>query len=146
MRKSNMPSFFLLRLVLVLACLPPIIIGIVATISGQQVAKIARFLSQAAVTMSPEFNYLLKPLGLYVAMFGCLMAYTIFDPIKNRAIITWGAILLFFRGVQRLSLTKELHKLFDIPIALNILHSLYLFLVALIIWLLRPKKEASRKS
>jgi uncharacterized membrane protein len=128
------------------AALPPIIIGLIATISGKGVARISGTLSQTSLTITPEFNYLLKPLGLYVAMFGCLMAYATLDPVKNRVIITWGSIVFLLRALQRLSLTRELYKLFNIPMTLNVLHCVYLAFIALVLWLLRPKVKPYHSS
>lgn len=141
MKRFTLPPFFFLRLALAVACLPPMIIGMAGAISGEYAAKVGEILSRASIPVTPEINYFAKPLGLYVFMFGCLLAYTIIDPVKYRAVITWGAILFFLRGIQRLSLTPELHRLFGVPVALNILHGSYLIALALALWLLRPKKE-----
>lgn len=134
------PPYLLLRLVLLLVCVPPLTYGIAAVISGALVVKITAILSQGAVTLTPELDYLLKPLGLYLLAFGVLMAYAIVDPAKNRPIITWGAIVLFLRAIQRLVLTRELHDLFDIPVGLNLAHVGYLALMGSILLLLRPRK------
>jgi hypothetical protein len=69
-----------------------------------------------------------------------LMAYAIIDPAKNRAIITWGALVLLLRAMQRLLLSRILHDLFDIPIERNLVHVGYLALMAFILLALRPKK------
>jgi hypothetical protein len=141
MKRFTLLPFFFLRLVLVVASLPPMIIGLAGIISGEYAARVGAILSRAAIAVTPEINYFVKPLGLYVFMFGCLMAWAIIDPVKYRAVIAWGAILFFLRGIQRLSLTPELHRLFGVPVALNILHGSYLISLALTLWLLRPKKE-----
>jgi len=41
--------------------------------------------------MTSELDYARKPLGIYVAMVGALLLYTIVDPVRYRAVVTWGA-------------------------------------------------------
>jgi hypothetical protein len=132
-------SYVLLRVVLALASIPPLLFGLGATISGKYAARYAAVLSRASVTLTPQLNYLLKPLGLYVMMFGVLMGYAMVYPSESSPIIAWGAAVLFLRAIQRLVITRELQKLFNIPLRLNLLHCAYLFLLALTLILLRPK-------
>jgi hypothetical protein len=123
--------------------MPPLVYGTAAVVSGAHIVSITALLSSGSVTLTPELDYLLKPLGLYVFMFGALMAYAIFDPLKNRAIITWGALVLFLRAMQRLFLANTLHDLFGIPIGRNLVNVGYLALMALILLVLRPKRNAN---
>jgi hypothetical protein len=123
--------------------MPPLVYGTAAVVSGAHIVAITALLSSGSVTLTPELDYLLKPLGLYVLMFGALMAYAIFDPLKNRAIITWGALVLFLRAMQRLFLTNTLHDLFGIPIGRNLVNVGYLALMAFILLVLRPKRNAN---
>lgn len=132
--------YWLLRIVLLIVAVPPLVFGLAAAISGDFVVKIAGVFSRAAIVLTPEIDYLLKPLGLYVLMFGALMAYAAVDPVKNRVIITWGGVVLFLRAVQRLVLTAELSDLFLIPVGLNLVHVAYLASLSLVLLLLRPKR------
>jgi hypothetical protein len=132
-------SYVLLRVVLAVASIPPLLFGLGATISGKYAARYAAVLSRASVRLTPELNYLLKPLGLYVMMFGVLMGYAMIFPAESSSIITWGAAVLFLRAIQRIVISRELQKLFNIPVGLNLLHCAYLFLLALTLVLLRPK-------
>jgi hypothetical protein len=72
-------------------------------------------------------------------MFGVLMGYATVYPSESSSIIAWGAAVLFLRAIQRLVITRELQKLFKIPVGLNLLHFAYLLLLALVLTLLRPK-------
>jgi hypothetical protein len=71
-------------------------------------------------------------------MFGALLLYTIVDPPRYRAVITWGARLLIGRGVQRLLIAGELHELFAIPFARNLAHVAYLCALGTTLLVLRP--------
>jgi len=132
-------SYRFLRGVLVLVALPPIVEGIAGATNGTWVAKWYSFSSRATVTLTPEMNYLLKVLGIYLMLFGALMAYASTDPKQHRSLITLGAIVLLLQAFQRLSLTGELHELFNVPIWLNLFHGMYLLLLALALLWLRPK-------
>jgi heme A synthase len=73
-------------------------------------------------------------------MTGALLLYAVGDPARHRAIITWGALLLFARGLQRLLITGELHEVFAVPVGLNVLHSVYLLVVSATLLALRPRR------
>jgi len=88
--------------------------------------------------MTPEPDYARKPLGIYVAMVGALLLYTIVDPVRYRAVVTWGALLLIGRGVQRLLIAGELHDLFAIPFERNLVHVVYLCALGTTLLVLRP--------
>jgi hypothetical protein len=107
---------------------------------------ITGLLSGARYTLTPELDYARKPLGIYVAMFGALLLYTSVDPVRYRAVITWGAVLLIARGLQRLAIAGELHELFAIPFARNLLHVVYLCALGTALLLLRPPAAARQAS
>ena len=124
---------------LILVAFPPIVEGIAGVTNGTWVASWYSFSSGATVALTPEMNYLLRVLGIYLMTFGALMVYASTDPKRHRPLITLGAIVLLLRGCQRLSLTQESHELFNVPIWLNLLHGMYLVLLALALFWLRPK-------
>ena len=105
--------------------------------------KITGLLSQGTVVLTPELQYLLKPLALYIMMFGALLIYAALDPEKYRAIVIWGALVFLLRGLQRFLVTEELNRLFEIPQTLNLIHVGYLFLLAVSLRLLCPKPQRS---
>lgn len=127
-----------LRGLLLVAALPAVVWGAAAMVSAELVAGLTSALSLASVRPTPEINYLLKPLGLYLVMFGFALLYAATDPVRNRAIVTWGAWILLLCGAQRLWLTWELHRLFAIPVALNLIHVAYLVAMGSALLLLRP--------
>ena len=128
-----------LRLALLLAGVVPRLYGLAAMLDARLLKDITGLLSRASYTMTPELNYARKPLGIYVAMFGALLLYTIVDPVRHRAVITWGALLLIGRGLQRLVIAEELEALFAIPAGRNLAHVVYLCALGTTLLLLRPK-------
>ena len=127
-----------LRLVLLLAGVVPLLYGVAALLDARLLMDITGLLSRASYAMTPELNYARKPLGIYVAMFGALLLYTLVDPVRYRAVITWGALLLIARGLQRLVIGAELNELFAIPVARNLVHVVYLCALGTTLLLLRP--------
>jgi hypothetical protein len=134
----------LLRVVLLVAGSVPLLYGLAAMLDGGVLVEISGTLSGASFTMTPELNYVRKPLGIYVAMFGALLVYTTVDPIRYRAVITWGALLLIARGLQRLVISTELNQLFGIPLGLNLVHVIYLCVLGTTLLVLRPNSLEDR--
>ena len=136
------PRHVPVRVALVVAGLSPVLWGTAAMLDGRVLVEMSGVLSRASWTMTPEVDYLRKPLGIYVAMAGALLLYAAVDPVRHRAIVTWGALLLLGRGVQRVAMTSELHQVFAIPTAVNVLHGVYLLAVGATLLALRPRRVA----
>lgn len=131
-------SYRLLQVALVVAGIPPLGFGLAAMIDAKYVQRIIRTFSGAVARPTAELNYLLKPLGVYLVAFGVMLLVAMADPARYRSLIVLGSVVLFARGVQRLMLTKELNRLFQIPVAVNIRHCIYLFSIAATLFFLRP--------
>ena len=56
-------------------------------------------------------------LGCYIIAFGFMMAITAWDPIKNRAMLTVGIILVALRLIQRLVFMEKVIDTFQMTIA-----------------------------
>ena len=54
--------------------------------------------------------FLARMLGVYLVAFGVAMALAAWDPIKNRAILSIGAILVALRTLQRLVQADDLQQ------------------------------------
>lgn len=131
-------SYPLLRIALTVAAIPPIGFGVAAMIDARHVQSIIRLFSGALATPTPELNYLLKPLGIYLIAFGLMLLVAMMDPVRHRTLITLGSLVLLARGLQRLSLGSELNRLFHISAEVNFSHGAYLLLMAGILLVLRP--------
>ena len=64
----------------------PLLYGVAALLDARLLMDVTELLSRASYTMTPELNYARKPLGIYVAMVGALLLYTIVDPVRYRAV------------------------------------------------------------
>jgi hypothetical protein len=130
--------------VLFVAGVVPLLYGLAALADARLLMDVTGLLSGASYPMTPELNYARKPLGIYVAMFGALLLYTIVDPVRHRAVVTWGALLLIARGLQRLVIAGELEAVFAIPPARNLVHVVYLCAVGATLLALRPRPVTPR--
>jgi hypothetical protein len=119
-----------LRATILIAALTPIAYGFSAWFAPRAVFRFTRVLSGVDVTPDPAFRYLMKPLGLYMLMFGLLFAWSALDPLGHPVVVLWGAATLFLRGAQRALLSRDLHALFGIPPARNLANCAFLFVVA----------------
>ncbi len=133
------PRYLVLRIVLIWSGGFPFFYGLSGMIASENIATITGIISRGVVVLTPETGYLLKPLALYIMMFGAMLMFAAVDPERYRPVITWGAMLFFLRGLQRGLVTDDLTQLFHIPKLLNYAHVGYLCLLGASLWLLRPK-------
>jgi hypothetical protein len=112
-------------------------------LSGNTWETVEYTLFHTKVERTPELDFALKPLGVYVLMFGVLLVYAAREPEKNPAIINWAALVFLARAVQRLLFTEELERLFQVPRYLNFLHVIYLVILAATLWWFRPRADAN---
>jgi hypothetical protein len=126
MDSSDLP----LRVAILVAAATPIGYGLAALFHPSGVVRFTWIFSRGRVEFTPDTRYLIKPLGLYILMFGLMLAWSATDPERYRVVIWWGAAVLFLRGLQRILIAKELETLFGIPYRRNLANVLYVFVVA----------------
>lgn len=63
--------------------------------------------------------FLARMLGTFMIVFGLSMGLAAWDPIKNRALISLGAILVGLRGFQRIFQADDLEIALGLPAAKN---------------------------
>lgn len=134
-----------LRILIVLAALTPIAYGLSAWLAPRGVIAFTKVLSAVDVEPDPAFRYLMKPLGLYMLMFGLLFAWSAFDPLGNPVVVLWGAATLFLRGVQRASLSTELNVVFGIGVRRNLVNASYLVSIGVLLAGLLLKAQADAR-
>ena len=134
---------FWFRLLLLWSGSFPIFYGASAMLSRNTWETVEYTLFQTKVERTPELDFALKPLGVYVLMFGVLLVYAAREPEKNSVIINWAALVFLARAVQRLFFMEELERLFQVPRYLNFLHVIYLVILAAALWWFRPRTDAN---
>src|SRR5688572_18940465 len=74
----------------------------------------------ASVTWTPQFVYILKPLGAFMLALGGLGVVAALDPFRHRVIVYGFAALLLLRDLQRLLFQREIEEAFGITPARNL--------------------------
>jgi len=115
----NPKSLQALRLFLWGICAFHVIVGIGLNVSPAFPQTMATYYG-ATVDWTPDFLYILKPLGAFMFVMGVLAAVAARDPLKHIA-IAYGFVLLFaLRTLQRIIHHGELFDTFGITPAHNI--------------------------
>lgn len=89
-----------LRFFLWFSCAFHLIVGIGLNLSPAFPQLMAGYYG-AAVEFTPQFLYILKPLGAFMIMVGLVVMTAARDPLNNGAIVYALAALLAIRGLQR---------------------------------------------
>lgn len=107
-------------------------------------AALTRWLG-ATRTPDPETLFPIRMLGTYMLVFGVAMALTAWNPVKNRALLTVGAILAVLRALQRLCESRDLGLALGIADSMNAMTMVLLlvFAVALVGFRLQVLKHPS---
>lgn len=92
-----------LRGLLWFICLYHVTLGLCANLPAPQVQAVGSALLGLHLPDNPALFQLLKPFGVYVAVFGVMMGVAAWNPVKNRALISVGVVLFALRLLQRLT-------------------------------------------
>lgn len=99
----------------------------------------------AQVDWTPQFVYILKPLGAFMFVLGILAVSAARDPLGNPAIVKGFIALFVIRAVQRPLFGREIYEAFAIPPARNLTTmALFLALAACLVLLFRSAQKAKR--
>ncbi|MEW5959268.1 MAG: hypothetical protein AB1801_16175 [Chloroflexota bacterium] len=90
----------------------------------------------AHVDWTPQFVYILKPLGAFMLVLGGLAAVAALNPRPNRPIVYAFATLFILRAGQRIVFAPELYSAFAISSARNIGHVIFFLGLAAILLIL----------
>lgn len=138
---------FVLKILLLSIAVVNGLLGIVAFLSqGEFALKVGSlFYGTTLSSLTPQIDYLIKWLGcsfLGVAVFAAL---AIKDPVRNQAVIYGNIAWLVFRGLQRVIYFNSIHEAFGISYARIWGNAIFVFIIALLLFLFRPRTNASSK-
>ena len=90
----------------------------------------------AEVNWTPEFLYVVKPIGAFMLALGVMAAWAARDPLNHGAIVYGFVVLFVLRGVQRLAFQEEIATALSIDSSRNIGNAVYfLLMAAVLVWL-----------
>jgi hypothetical protein len=125
----------LLRVILWFVCLSHIALGAAIMLSPSLQERAAQ-LYGAQVEWTPQFSYILRPLGAFMVALGAIGIAAAVDPWRYRVLV-WGfAGLLGLRVLQRLALRSDIEQTFGIPAARNLTNAAFFLALAVVLVLL----------
>ena len=137
-----MKRLLVLRAILVLVCVSHLVLGGIAYISvSAQVTKTIAAFYGASVTVTPQLQHVVRIVGAFMVAIGVFRAFALHDPYKNRAIIDGIIVLLLLRVSQRVIFGNEVHKAFGLSYRHLWTQTVFFFILALVLFLLRPKAD-----
>jgi hypothetical protein len=98
----------------------------------------------ATVDWTPQFTYILKPLGAFMLTVGLLAGLAATDPVRYSAVVYAVAVLFVIRSAQRLVFADESMRAFGITLARDVVvASLFLALALVLVVLARRVSAAA---
>jgi hypothetical protein len=82
------------------------------------------------VEWTPQFSYLLKPLGAFMLVLGSLGVAAALDPLRHRLIVYGFIGVLLLRDLQRLVYHQDLQEAFGISPERNLATGAFFFALA----------------
>jgi hypothetical protein len=128
-----MKAISALQLLMWFICAFHILVGLSLNVPLIPLDVIARYYG-ATVEWTPQFVYILKPLGAFMFVLGGLAAAAALKPQYHKAIV-YGFVALFaLRALQRLIFQQELQTAFSIPSARNLGSMVFFFALAAVLF------------
>ena len=119
-----------------------LVLGLVGALSEKLTVVMGELIFSANLTATDQFVYLVKYLGAYVIVFGCMMILAGTNPQKYRRLIEIGILLIAIRIFQRLYFASELQSAFGVGMERNLINILVIFAIAVGLYLFKPSKPA----
>ena len=100
----------------------------------------------AEVNWTPEFSYIIKPIGAFMLALGIIAAGAALDPLRHRLAIYAFVTLFLMRALQRLVFAQSLEEIFGISWDRNLGNVIFFVMLAatLVILDTLSRRTASR--
>jgi hypothetical protein len=139
-------NYFVLRGVTWFISVFHVIFGIVLNTSPKTIVWFVTNVLGATKMPESSVLFLARALGTYMIAFGIGMGIAAWNPIKNRALLTVGAILVGLRAIQRIIQAADLEQMLGISSGKNLLTIGILFVLAAILIYFRMKLYQDMKN
>ena len=140
--KHKYPVF---RSILWIICIYHVAIGVILNLPTDQLKHLLEIVFGTTKPLATQTLFIVPILGIYMLIFGIGMGLAAWDPIKNRALLTCGAILIGIRALQRLLQADYLEEAFGIASERNWIMAIILAGFAVVIITFRIKLFAKMK-
>lgn len=105
------------RIVLWFVATYHLLLGLLLLFSGELSIKALKTLAGAHIEGSPQLGIAGEILACYILAFGLMMATAAWNPVKNRAMISIGLLLIALRLFQRVYFADKVMRVFQVPAA-----------------------------
>jgi hypothetical protein len=85
----------------------------------------------ATVDWTPQFTYILKPLGAFMLTVGLLAGIAAADPVRHAAVVYAVAVLFVIRSAQRVVFADETLRAFGVTLARDVAVASFFLALAL---------------
>ena len=127
----------LVRLIMAWICAGHVITGLAALISDERGVQIGSLLYGATFEPTPQFLYIIRPLGVFILALAFLQAMAVRDPWRYRAVIDATLAVFAARQVQRYVFAGDIESIFGIDGGQHLVRSLYFLLLAVVLLVAR---------
>lgn len=132
----------MLKIVLALVCIVNLSLGIIAFTSQPLLLKAINIIYGVQLPSFEEHVvYIVKMLGCFLIAISVMTGLAIRNPYENRIVIYGNIIWLTLRGIQRITYVERFHRDWGIPYVNLWGQVIFVFLFALVLFLLMPKKN-----
>ena len=120
-----------------------LIVGMGLNVSPEFPQLMAQYYG-AQVNWTPEFLYIVKPIGAFMFALGVMAALAARDPLSNVSVVYGFVVLFAFRGLQRLIFQSEIESAVAIASGRNFTAAIFFLLMgaALLVILRFAGKQA----
>ena len=141
--EAGMNKYLFFRAVVWFICIYNVLLGIIFNCPESIVINFTKTVLSYDGTTSTAMMFTVKLLGVYMIFFGAAMGLAAWNPVKNRAILTVGAIFLVLRALQRVLQADQLQTAFGITPERNwmFIGLLVFFAVAVLVFRLKLQAE-----
>lgn len=133
-------SYSLLQGILWFVCAAHIAIGVGLNVSSV-IPRVMADIYGAQVEWTPQFVYIVKPLGAFMLVLGVLAAVAARNPLKYAAITYGFSALFILRALQRLVFREEIFAAFRIAPGRNLVNMAFFFVLGLCLYTLHRHVE-----
>jgi hypothetical protein len=111
-------------------CAFHLVVGIGLNVSAAFPQAVAEYYG-ATVQWTPEFMYIVKPIGAFMIAIGIMAGAAARDPLGHRSVV-YGLVALFaIRGLQRIVFREEIASALAIGSERNIANAIFFLLMAI---------------
>ncbi len=139
-------KYLAFRSVVWFVCCYHVLLGIVLHCPPEWIRWVATHCLGASQLPPVSALFLARMLGAYLIFFGIGMGLAAWNPNKNRALLTLGAILVLFRSVQRIAQADTLQETLGLSAATNWTTIIILWLFAVVLLLFRLQLYRERQT